>query len=76
MPSDFLENYRKLSTTLVKTYDNLRNLKYDDGKRFFSDECISQLEDISCSPLYCSVDGNQLLIKKDRDDCKKLITNW
>ena len=76
MPSDFLESYRKLSTTLVKPYDDLRNFKYDDGRRFYSDECLSQMKDISCSPLYCSANENQLLIKHDRDDCKKIVTNW
>ena len=76
MPLDFLENYRKLSTTLVKTYDDLRNLKYADGKRFYSDECLSQMEEIDCSPLYCSADENQLLIKHDQEDCYQMITNW
>ena len=76
MPPDVLKKYRKSSTKLVKKYDDLRNLKYDDGKRIFSDECISQMEEIDCFPLYCSANENQLLIKQDRDDCKKVITNW
>ena len=76
MPRDFLENYRKRSTTLVKTYRQLRKLKYSNGERFYSDECISQMQEISCSPLYCSADENQLLVKHDREDCHQIISNW
>ena len=76
MSPDFLEGYRKLSTTLVKTYGNLQNLKYDNGKRMYSDECLSQMKDISCSPLYCSADENQLLIKHDQEDCYQIVKNW
>ena len=76
MPRDFLENYRKQSTTLVETYRQLRKLKYSNGERFYSDECISQMQEISCSPLYCSVDENQLLVKHDREDCYQIISNW
>ena len=76
MPPDLLENYKKISTSLVKTYNDLRNLKYDNGERMYSDECISQLEEISCSPLYCSANESQLLIKHDRNDCHQIVKNW
>ena len=76
MPPDFLESYRKLSKTFVKTYDDLKKLKYDDGRRIYSDECVSQMKEIDCSPLYCSEGESQLLIKHDQEDCKKIITNW
>ena len=31
---------------------------------------------IDCSPLYCSADENQLLIKHDQEDCYQIVTNW
>ena len=76
MPPDFLEKYRKLSTMLAETYRQLPNLIYNNGERLYSDECISQLQEISCSPLYCSADENQLLVKHDREDCHQIISNW
>ena len=76
MPPDILENYRKLSTSLVETYQEVRDLKYSNGERIYSDECISQLQEISCSPLYCSADESQLLTKHDQEDCHQIISNW
>ncbi|CAB4037358.1 Hypothetical predicted protein [Paramuricea clavata] len=74
MPSDILEEYRKTSRNLAKTSSNLRNLKYGDGTRIYSDECISQIEEIECSPFYCSANEKQLLTKHDQGDCNSIIS--
>ena len=73
---DFLESYREISKLISEQYHRLLNAKYNDGKRIFSDECISQMEEIDCSPMYCSANESQLLIKHDKEDCYQIIKNW
>lgn len=76
MPSDILEHYKKTSLDLVQGFKELKDLTYDDGARMFSDECILQLEDINCSPLYCSANESQLLVRHDQEDCNQMIKQW
>ena len=76
MPSDILEDYKKTSLDLVKGFKELKDLKYDKGARVFSDECILRMEDINCSPLYCSANESQLLLRHDQEDCNQMINQW
>lgn len=76
MPSELLADYRKRSPDLAKMFDNLPNLRYDNGETIFSSECILLLKEISCSPMYCSADETKLLTKYDQADCYKIIKEW
>lgn len=79
MPADFLAEYESNSIELKEMFDQIRASTYNgtkDGKRIFSDDCVRKLEDISCSPLYCSADEKHLLIAHDQEDCNEIITKW
>jgi hypothetical protein len=76
MPSEFVESFNETSVNVVEIMNEIRNFRNDNDERIFSDECISQMLDISCSPLYCSADEKQLLIKYDQDDCHRTIMEW
>ena len=76
MPSPLLAKYREKSESLSKGFKELENLKDDNGERVYSSECLSQLEEISCSPLYCSADEKVLLVQHDQEDCHKLVKEW
>ena len=76
MPSQVLANYREKSESLSKTFKTFENLKDDDGERVFSSDCLSKLEEISCSPLYCSADEEVLLTNHDQEDCNKTVKEW
>ena len=76
MPSPLLAKYRETSASLSKGFKELEDLKYDNGERVYSSDCLLKLEEISCSPLYCSADEKALLVQHDREDCHKMVKEW
>ncbi|XP_046846171.1 uncharacterized protein LOC124439920 [Xenia sp. Carnegie-2017] len=69
MTPEFFEYYQ---TTSVKV-QAIRNARYSDGRKIFSDICASQMTEIECVPIYCSANETELLVKFDKDDCIKLV---
>ena len=76
MTSGFLEEYQKTSLRIQPALKRLRNLRYWDGGRIFSDSCVSQITEIDCAAIYCSADETELLVKIDSNDCHQFISDW
>ncbi|XP_046846425.1 uncharacterized protein LOC124440139 [Xenia sp. Carnegie-2017] len=73
MTPEFFEDYQKASVKVQTSLTTIRNARYSDGRRIFSDICASQMTEIQCVPLYCSANETELLVKFDKDDCNKLV---
>ena len=76
MTSWLLEEYRKTSVRIQPTLRRLRNLRYGDGGRIFSDSCVSQMTEIDCAAIYCSANETELLVKMDSNDCHQVVSDW
>ncbi|XP_046857532.1 uncharacterized protein LOC124450925 [Xenia sp. Carnegie-2017] len=75
MTSWLLEEYQTTSVRLQPALRRLRNQRYRDGRRIYSDSCVSQITEIDCSAIYCSANETELLVKMDRDDCHQVISD-
>ena len=76
MTPEFFEDYQKASVKVQKAVTYIRNARYSDGRRIFSDICASQMTEIECVPIYCSANETELLVKFDKDDCNELVHTW
>ncbi|XP_046857535.1 uncharacterized protein LOC124450928 [Xenia sp. Carnegie-2017] len=74
MTSWLLEEYRKTSLGIQPALSRLRNLRYGDGRRIFSDSCVSQIAEIDCAAIYCSANETKLLVKMDSNDCHHVVS--
>ncbi|XP_046857542.1 uncharacterized protein LOC124450935 [Xenia sp. Carnegie-2017] len=61
MTSWLLEEYQTTSVRLQPALRRLRNQRYRDGRRIYSDSCVSQITEIDCSAIYCSANETELL---------------